>query len=391
MTDVPQVGTPIINREQIDALPVGSMIRVRTNHAETYTKIAASGHYQWTSVSGDNYPQESFSLASYNEVGRVGPEDPSLAGTETLVGVKTKFRDAALRAQSRHGVDLQPILDAFAELGISEETVVVGAEVDAGQRVDLRLPMGTLMQRGDPAEPSTYGLFEKRPGGWHPLMGDVTRLRGTAVIIRVGNDLYETPNWMNEDTSDPEAIRKWRAEAYAVAKKVKTRTRWCEVLEQTIAVAGVTASVLALDGQRVDRYGCRRLPAGSVLRWQHRSNPDEFMFWVRDDAATNTARVRLSFANRPSGVHPSTSGMAAMVVAYEASQGDFSIPIPNAHLRYLPPGATFAQTDRVSRDQYRVHHDGSFSYVPDGYPTEGHGNYNLSSFTAENIFVTSLP
>lgn len=362
------VGSPLQVIADYERLPIGTVIGP-PGATEAYVKNADG----WRDQSRDTEMSlTDFSMGGYNVV-RSLPKG-GIPSWESLLQWQFRFRDNAFMSAEQAGVSRDTVLRVMTELGIEDDVFPMGRGVLVGSAYDKdRLPVGAQVTVGSPEATLNFGLFVKiRRGGWLHLLGERTDHGNHRVLVVNGEEV----GWATTPGTEAEqvALRNFKAQAWRAGWKVKRQNRWCESYEEYMRRIGLTEDVLndapygGSLGERVDPSGAATLPAGSVLRWVSRSDPEKFTWYIRDDNARNEAKTRALFGHRPDGsaLRHSATTMEVMWIANQGTAMD--LPIDHGMIQYLPVGTRLQTGDGTD---LVVCFDHSIDRVRDYVPTSG--------------------
>lgn len=379
------VGMPLNTVAEFDLLPVGTTIGPKDG--STFVKHADGGWYNENGAGPYNIGED-FSLAGYNKVKSLPSTTPFY---ESLMQWQFRYRDNCFRSADAAGVSRRTVLDAMAELGIGDDYFPLGRGVRLGNEYDKeRLPQGTLLQRGEPDNLDSYGLFVKRPSGWLHLLGNVRDHANHSALI-VNGDPVEWANRPGTE-AEQEALANFKAKAWRVGWKVKLSHRWCESYESYMGRIGLTEDALRgatyagiSTGEWVAPELVSGLPAGSVLRWVSRVNPASFTWYIRDDDMNNAARTRALFGHRADGTAPRNSAgrMQVMWIANEDGPMDLAIDNLADIWNHLPAGTLI----RTGGSELKIMSDHLINYRD--RRTEEPGQWRLDQFV--DVRITGFP
>lgn len=333
-----RVGTVLRSPGDFDRLPIGTVITPNNNVNQEYVKRVDGWYYD-----DRHYPVSDFSMG-YNTVKSI-PRGKSVTW-ESLAQWQYRFRDNAFVAAESAGVSPSTVVEAMNELGIGDDYFPLGRGVMIGSQHDKeRLPVGAQIAVGQPQTITAFGLFVKSRNGWVHLLGDVNRPDGHRTLVVSGPEAAWAVTPGTE--AEQQELANFKARAWRVGWRVKLAHRWCESYEQYMGRIGLTEDALQgtthggiAVGERVGTALANVLPAGSVLRWQHNTDPQTWTWYIRDDDATNRSRTRALFGHRRDGAPLRNSG-ASMEVMWIASDEDaMSVRVDNLEAIWesIPPG-----------------------------------------------------
>jgi len=385
MSDV-AVGTRLDSVADFDRLPIGTMIGP-PGTSEVYTKTP---DHRWMGQDGDVLGPQDFTMG-YNVVQSLPKNPPTW---ESLAQWQFRYRDNALTAAEQAGVSTRTVLDAMRELGIDDTYFPLGRGVRVANAHDKdRLPVGSLVARGEPEDVSTFGLFVKAQRGWQHILGDYNSNDGPVEVV--SGDPVE---WATAPGSEAEqaAIADFKARAWRVGWKVKVANRWCESYETYMGRVGLTDEVLQhatfagiTTNEHIAQAMASRLPEGSLLRWHHRTEPGTFTWYIRDDHTTNVSRTRALFGHRPDGgvLRNSARTMQVMWIANDDEDG-MRLRIDNLAdiWPYVPVGTRLwtGATEVVVARNHRL------NYYVEGAGEQETGPWDISQLVA-NLTVGRFP
>lgn len=351
------VGSVLENYADYDRVPVGTIITPRGGGQEFEKHVDG-----WRARNNPHavYGINDFSMG-YNTIASI---PKGKVTWESLAQWQFRYRDNCYASAESAGVSTETVAMAMEELGIGDDQFPLGRGVTFSSEHDkYRLPVGAQVTVGIPDRVEAFGLFVKGRAGWNHLLGEITSLASQRVTVVTGEEpgWYTTPGTEGEQT----ALANFKAKAWRTGWKVKVNHRWCESYENYMGRIGLTESVLRevehggiTVGERVGPQGAACLPAGSILRWHHRSVPDTFTWYIRDDYASNEARTRVLFGHRADGAVLRNSG-PSMEVMWIADADDVHMSIEVDSLddiwEYLPVGTRLRVNGGI--DEFVVCHD----------------------------------
>lgn len=297
------VGDSIQEHDELEDLPIGTVICLVDREDRTYTKREDG---RWNdNVYSSTLSNDSFSMPGYNKVltlpaGYHVSKKPKM----TLNLFKIQFRRAVLSAQRSNGVEMEPIERALENLGVTTNHCPLTPGQPLVDRTEL--PMHSLVECGDPSHPETYGVYIYSARGWTKIIGDRPRFSPNATILRIGPDQTEPLAWWLDDTDDEDTILDFKAKCWQESRRVKSETDWCGTVEQTMQSVGVTADLAnrRSHGPLIHADMVATHPAGTLFAWygtHDRGTGNDVLVFIRDDASRNASRTRRVFGYRPSG------------------------------------------------------------------------------------------
>lgn len=343
-----QVGDLINSQDDIDALPVGAEICVVDNEDEFYIKTEDG----WEYGSGGRYGG-SFAMHGHNKVSHL----PPASGTEqvfveSLGAYKIRFRETVLLAQRNNGVSMDPINRAFRALGVDEDSLPPGAGMKVRwDRSHRSLPRETIVEVGTPDHYETYGQFVNSVRGWQPIVGGAAGVphRAIVTVLRYGINGYSEPEWVANDTTDPEAIAEFQALAYDQSRKTKGETQWCGVVEQTMRALGITATSARRSFPFVLDVDAADLPAGSILLWES-DDKTEWQVFIRDNNYGNQSRTRCLFGHRRGTRMRHSQRRMQTVFVNDGRADSFNLPLDlRSFFESVPRGVMFSHMEETTQ------------------------------------------
>lgn len=343
MTDLAiQPGEGITTFEQIEALPVGSVIAESHNERATYTRV---GENVWRSnLDGDTLYDDSFSLSGYNVVVSV-PEDWTPPPPPTLHQFKWRFRDNALDGMHAHGVRTEVVMEGLRALDVADAAQFppgVGLVIENPVDRDS-LPEGTVILVGTPDVLDSFGVYLRQGHGWTKLVGE-RRYIGDHGPVRValvgGEEVHQ--DWIDAIGEGTAEVDNFKAQAWLVCSKIARAQSWCSTFNSIMNRVGVNETCLDhmthaghAVGDEVNPEEAARLPVGTVLR---RVREDGQTWYIRTADATNRARTRRVMA-WGEGAHGHFSPRMT-VVAFPHGRR-MLCHIPTEAFPHLPAGTKF--------------------------------------------------
>jgi hypothetical protein len=312
-TDVPPVGTLIETRQQMDALPIGSVLQER-NGARFYIRALDGTWNQWTETTFDQtttygipatgpWNSDAFSMG-YNRVYKIGASDLKVV-PETLAQYQWRFRNNAISGAVENSIGMRHVTDALHRLGLTDEQFPLGPKVPI--TLNDEVPDGTVVYVGSPDEPRTLGVFRRDRGAWQWVFGHVDYTPNTMMVesmpgVETPPDWWTAPGEDNEE----ERIKKFKARAYQVGRRTQQAASWCGTYDNVMARVGVTAeAVRGIDatqiGDVIPQGEVTRLPEGAILAWVDPENTTRWAVYRRDNNAQNTTRTERILGNRAEG------------------------------------------------------------------------------------------
>jgi hypothetical protein len=361
------VGTVLRSPSEFDRVPIGTVITPTNGSRQEFVK-KTDGWYL-----GDRLFQVNDFSMGYNLIKSM-PKGSKVTW-ESLAQWQWRYRDNCYLSAENAGVSTAVVTGVMDELGITDDQFPLGRGVLLSNSRDReRLAIGAQVKVGNPETVSGFGLFVKSPTGWTHLLGDVNRPDGHRVLVITGDEV----EWATTPGTEAEQVdlANFKARAWRVGWKVKLSHRWCESYEQYMGRIGLTEDVLRdvvngglSIGEKTTPPGAAALPAGSLLRWHHRSTPDTFTWYIRDDTMNNESRTRAIFGHRADGgvLRNSGSTMEVMHIANDEEVMNVEVDNLDAIFQYLPAGTRL----RAGGGEYVLCHDRRITNWSGAVPNTG--------------------
>ena len=325
-----EAGQPITTHEQMEELPVGSVI-CETGRQQNAWEKRDDG--LWYGINGRNgsgpYTPPAFSMEGYNSVFSRPGEPPPPPPQETLLQFMWKFRENAISGAHENSVSMEATMKGMRLLGLDREW-----ELGPGVRFkvldnQLAIPDGVVIANVNHNDPKHqhYTLFARRRSQWHTLLGRSGLGRDGVVVEWPG--VSETPAWWTEvgDEEAGQEVARFKARAWRIGQQIKSEQSWCGTYEHVIARVGVTrASVReALGaggydvGDRISQNHAAAMPEGTLFIYRSDTWTNHWAVYQRDNSADNMTRTR-----RIAG-HKAENGSA--LGHYQSTMIVLSIPV----------------------------------------------------------------
>lgn len=292
-----RVGDTIRDRDTLRAVPTGTAIAEVRNEQSTWTKDAEG---LWINQSGGRWTEHDFQMGAMKILAFPNEVAEYTAPIKTLEQVKWEYRNGALAAAVSHGVSMSAVERSLDRMGAGAQDMeqMIGTGVTIGDNNTRdSLPNGSVIFHGLPESPNSLAVFVKRRGRWEHVLGERNWLDGSVVVDSVAG-VRERPAWLDRQGTeeDEQAIREFKATAWRVGYDLKREMGWCGTYEDIVRRLGVTEAAIRVAerggytvGMRLHFDAVHDLPVGSVLVWQHQSNPDLWAVFLRSANASNRA------------------------------------------------------------------------------------------------------
>ena len=313
------VGEPIVTYEQMNEMPVGTVICEANNEDRAWRKME-DGFWHGIEGTGGRHSPSSFSMDGYNKVREWPGEAPPPPPPETLVQYQWKFRENALSGAHENGVSISATMEGLKMLGVSEPFPLGPGVRIKTLDVSLGLPENTVVGKAacNP-DHDRYSLWVWRTGNWRALLGRSGLDRDVVIVEMPG--VTETPSWWTEvgDEDSAQQIAEFKAKCWRIGSRIKSQQSWCATYESVIARVGVTARSITASahsgfgvGEVVGQRNVARLPVNSLLLWTHALG--SWAIYRRDDSMDNQTKTRRIFGHRAETTAPLSHYQAVMTV-----------------------------------------------------------------------------
>jgi len=395
------VGEQIYTYQQMDELPVGSVICENGNEGRAWEKQRDG---MWHGIRGITgvHGADAFSMEGYNRVwarpGVPPPEPPQ----ETLLQFMWKFRENALSGAHENGVSLEATMKGLRLLGLD-----IPWELGPGVQMKtlddrLDLPDGVVVVNASLTDPKheDYTLFVRKGRRWTIILGRAGLGRDAVIVDYPG--VTETPAWWAQQGDEDAArqVAQFKARAWRVGQQIKSEQSWCNTYEHVIARVGVTARSIREaqvgagfgPGDRIGQRDAVSLPAGSLLIYRSNDWTDHWAVYERDDSCDNMTRTRRIAGHRDeraASLGHYQSVMTVLAMPIEAGQPAQADPpqVPQI-LDLLPIGTVFTYSGCqyvICRDRQIITWTRATEEIP------ARGIHQASAFTGAHIIINIYP
>jgi hypothetical protein len=321
---------------------------------------------------------------------------------ETVDQYKWRFRQYALVQAHRHSVDITAVCEALSDMGAE---LPIGPGVEIGNYTDLRnLPPGTIVYRGDPDQPDTFGVFVVSPGYvLVPVLGPVESpdLGHNQIIVESMNGDRTPVPWLSQPPGKDESakIALFMKTAWRRGMQLKEDMDWCSAYNTLMREFGLTPAKIRMAGDiggvtvgsTVRPLQAAALPVGTVLRHENHTERVWFMRVDRDGPRqhANVARTRRIFGRRLDGSERRQFGHYAesmVVEAFPDAEHGLALPVDwENEWDLLPVGTRLAYPDDDGRWWICADHKAT-------YDERMHtGSYDLGAFDTNQLTIFSFP
>lgn len=323
--------------------------------------------------------------------------------SETVEQMKWRFRQYALDKANYHGVNIAEVEEAMDDMGAGPDDLPLGPGVEIKSQVDVnRLPEGTILFRGDPDNPTSFGTFVKRHGILTPVLG-ATDVAHLPMTIDTYQGSREPVEWLHRGVTKetPAQIRKFMETAIRVCDELRDRHDWCSTYNGIMRGFGMTRQNIMrygdIDGvsvgDTVSATQAAALPVGTVLKHE---TPRMRVWFMRVNDSRNRAGTRKIFGRRLEGTVgdlrnlplPNYSGL--MTVEAFPSEHGYGLQLDWANEWNLLPVGT-----RLSYNETETDDGGNFwmcenhqAHYQEGMTV---GVYQPSAFDLNLLVVCSFP
>jgi hypothetical protein len=397
-----------IASELLESLPVGSIFEYVGGGDEAWEKHD-DGRWHYLGNTDNSHPSRTF--GGYHVViARLGLGAPSPTEVPTLDRFRFKYRQHVLKACNARNIrDINP---ALAELGVSEAAFPLGVGAQIGCDEDRRrLTEESVIQIGNP-ESWFSGLYRLTRNGWVRLIGglpDNPPIQRLWTVIKVGGEEVHQ-HWIDRppEPGEEDRILNFKAQAWEVGWKHKSRRGWCSDYDAIVNRVGVSVEALTLAqkrgiyipvsgrGVRIDVTQQQARPIGTVFRWIHRNDPRRWAWYIRVDNSSNAAGTVRLFDSGQLDLRSGNYAESAEMMGQPTGDGVLDIQMDFAQMRevwdHLPAGTefTYSGTSYVMCADHRSTDSARRGVRRGVLPTTG--NYGLADYGANPTFViTHIP
>lgn len=232
-----QLGDVIWDLEVIEALPEGSRLMTPL-YGERWNRI---NDRHWESME-EMGTRVSSSMAGHRLTRVGGPSEVvrPITYERYVWNWRNLTRIGSIRNGGAGGTAINQLIAAYRIDNTAGNFPAGTGMRIADPAVRDTLPLGSTIQYGNPAQPTTYGLWRKYGEsllGWTRLLGEGHRLTEAydtpqVTVLSVGNHEVEQP-WLTReaDETDLPRILKFKALVWERAKAEGRLSRWCEWID----------------------------------------------------------------------------------------------------------------------------------------------------------------
>lgn len=390
VTQLLEPGARINTREEIESLPVGTRIAVGGAPKRWYERRPDG---MWVDWQGFEHGDHEFTLGGTNRVVSI-PEGAKRV-LPSLRQWQWKWLDNCYTSAEQASVNYRTVETGMARAGLSWDDFPPGAGMTFWSRAALeRVPTGSLLYRGKPANIHQFGMFTKAGGDLVHVLGNANGALGVALTVASVPD-GTVADWAVAPGTPEEQdqIAEFKARVWRVGWKIKTQHGWCSSYESYMAKIGLdetalrNAKYLGIGvGDMVTPEQAASLRPRACLRWRSSQDQARWAWFIRDDTMSNAARTRYLFGTEAS--HRNYHSSMEVLSLADAGADDLDAPISRDEAEHLPPGSVLT----IGAERYLMCHDHRVVTDHASYhdaPPE-RGQWFPRDFGA-NLILTSVP
>lgn len=296
------VGANVTRFEQMDELPIGSVICQSNNTGRAWEKRDDG---QWWGIedatgSGPHGPH-AFTMGTNLLIQKVADGTP--APQETLRQFQWRFWENAVSGAHENGVSMDATLKGLRLIGLNRDDFPLGPSVRFKVLDDQTVwPEGAVIANAHRLNPldESFTLFVRKRRSWASLLGKQGLGRDAVIMEYPG--VESPPEWWTEvgDESSLAEVLQFKARAWRIGQQIKSEQSWCGTYEHVIARVGVSARSVreaavsggAVVGERVSQRDAARTPEGTLLFYRGEEWSDHWAVFRRENSQTNLCQTR---------------------------------------------------------------------------------------------------